>query len=524
MRKIVLNATTLSTLVAFIATQVFLPTPAAMAASEVAPTSFQISAQAEFTVPADLGTVETFNAGNGPTVIHIQTAHGNYDSQKKIQALLHYLKQNYDIKTLFVEGSAFKLRPELFRLFPDDMELTMAIADELTKEALVKGAELFLLEDPEAEAYGIEQADIYQENGKAFKSVLRKQGETENFIREMDKQMVRLTSPYLSKDLRSFVDRLDDYESKKIRFLDWLDYLAGKANEAIEVNLKDPAYQIRFPYLTRIFAIQKLEEELDGTKLKKERAAFLSSVKRFLPDAIYESVKELLESPVRRHSLPAPETGELFQAMVAKTPQGFSFDRYPNVKAFMARLILQSEIKASALMEEMEELTDQISQNLAKTDKEISILSLLKDHRLLRKLFNLELTPREYEKVVERGSKIQPQKMIDRLFELNDRGRVRNMEFRHIEEIASLYTVALEFYRLVKKRDEVMTRNVVAQMKKLNIDKAAVITGGFHSDPFTDFFSKKDYRYALVSPKISTPHGREAYVESLLQNKKDSFF
>ena len=85
-----------------------------------------------FSIPAELGSIEYFKAGKGPTLVHIQTAHGHYQAQKQIQAILHHLDKNYGIKTLLVEGSAFELNPELIRFFPKNNELTMKAAEELT--------------------------------------------------------------------------------------------------------------------------------------------------------------------------------------------------------------------------------------------------------------------------------------------------------------------------------------------------------------------------------------------------------
>ena len=103
----------LFTLVAFLFTQTGIPASAfAAAVTEVKlpPAGFQIS------IPAEIGTVENLKTGTGPTLIHIQTAHGNYEAQKNIEAILEYLKANYGIKTLFVEGGASQLYAGDFRV------------------------------------------------------------------------------------------------------------------------------------------------------------------------------------------------------------------------------------------------------------------------------------------------------------------------------------------------------------------------------------------------------------------------
>ncbi len=164
-------------------------------------------------LPPELGTIQAIHSGMGPTVIHIQTAHGNYEAQKKIQAILHYLKDTYGFKHLLLEGSASKLNPELLKFFPHRRDLTMKMAEELTKEALIKGDELFLLEEPDAEAYGIEDIATYRKTREAFKAVILQKESSEQFLQDMDMQIERLTGPYLNKRLRSFLKRLDPHRN-----------------------------------------------------------------------------------------------------------------------------------------------------------------------------------------------------------------------------------------------------------------------------------------------------------------------
>src|SRR3989338_2650325 len=139
------------TLVCFVSTQLFSPAQGWSATPASSP-EVQVFLPDAFQIPEDLGRIENAASNSGPALIHIQTAHGNYEAQQKIRELLHYLKRTYGIKTLFIEGSVSKLEPERLRFFSDDMPLTMKIADGLTRNAYVKGPELFLLEEKNAEA------------------------------------------------------------------------------------------------------------------------------------------------------------------------------------------------------------------------------------------------------------------------------------------------------------------------------------------------------------------------------------
>jgi hypothetical protein len=115
--------------------------------------------------------------------------------------------------------------------------------------------------------------------------------------------------------------------------------------------------------------------------------------------------------------------------------------------------------------------------------------------------------------------------MAHRFLQLNTSKRIRDIQFTHLPELDRLYSRALEFYRLVKERDIHMTKNIVKRLKESGAEKAVIITGGFHSKPFEDFFTSRGYSYALLSPKITVGEdaaGRKAYIESILQNSASS--
>ncbi len=518
------NLSAVIALVAFVTTQVTAPFSAF--ANQVQ-TEIKVSASFELNLPPDLGTVESLHAGSGPTVIHIQTAHGNYEAQKKIQSLLHYLKDSYGIKTVLVEGSASKLNPEILRLFPEE-GLNMEIADELAKKALVKAPDLFLIEEKSAEGYGIENLKAYRENAKAFKAVLKEREKTEGFLKDMDMQIERLTSPYLNKDLRGFLKRLESYSTEHSSMAESIAYLKTEAAKRLNIDLSNPSYQLEWPMLVRIAKLGEFEAKINLEDYHKERDVFLKAIeknekadtsKNEATKECFEKVKKLLSATLGRQELPNPETSLLFESMISALPADFNYNAYPNLKLFVGHLILQSEVQGSVLMDEIIRLEDRIATSLAVTETEKKILLLLKDYGLLKKLFALELSPSDYEMILKRRSDIKPSKAIQHFLKLNSSKRVRDAKFSHTKEINSLFERALDFYRFAKERDRLMAENVLTRIKETGADKVAVITGGFHAEPFRHFFSEKGFNYALVSPKFTTLDGREAYIHSILQKE-----
>lgn len=470
----------------------------------------------QLSLPPDLGIIQALVSGDGPTIIHLQNAHGNYEAQKKIQAILHYLREHYGIKILFLEGSASRLNPELLAFAPGDKSRNLQIADSLAKKSLVKGAELFLLEAPDAAAYGIENIQDYISNGKAFEGVVTQQEKTRVFLSAMNLQIERLSSPYLNKNLRAFLKRLDDFEAKKVvPLLDWLDYLKFHAKERLGIDLSDPLYQMDWPMLLRFFKLKEFESKINRNAFAKEKPQFLAAIQS-APEEIRQQIEGLLSAPLSQNQLPDPETGLLFERMLSSVPESFNFKAYPNVELFIGHLILQSELKSDRLFDEMDHLAGNISQTLAQTKEEKKLLGLFKDHRILKKLFALEMTPGDYELFLKRGERIRPKNLIPQFLDINRSKRVRDGQFSHMEEIESLFEKAREFYWWAKKRDQTMIQNVESRLRETEQNKIVVITGGFHSGPFNDYFKNKGYNYALIAPKITDIGGKEAYVQEIL--------
>jgi len=483
------------------------------------PSHFQLS------LPRDLGRVETLSAGLGPTIIHIQEAHGNGEAQRKIKEILKFLKGELGIKLILLEGSAFPLERELVRFFPEQMDLTIQILDELAKKSVATAAELFVAEDNDAEAYGIENRDAYVENGILFRELLEQREKTETFVTKMDLQIERLSAPYLNPELREFLKKLEDYDANLIFFEDWLTVLKGKSKEDLRIDLTNPIFQIDWPMMLRVFTLKRFESEIDMDAFQSERGAFIRELGKAKGAGLArlddDRIKALLDSSLFGEALPDPETGLLFERMMTHLTRDFDHDAYPNVKLFIGHLILQSELKAELLMKEVDRLTEKLTEKLAQTKQEKQLVALLRDYRLLKRLFALELTTDDYEAILSSNS-LHPSTIAERFLALNDGKRVRNIEFTHIQEIESLFDRALEFYEGARERDRWMFEQIESRLKETGEDKAVVITGGFHAGPFKTFFKKRGYSYALITPKMTTLEGRDTYLESVLRDFRPS--
>ncbi len=481
-------------------------------------------------VPSELGIVHSVDRGTGPLIFHIQAAHGNYEAQKKIQSLLHYLKNTYGIKTILVEGSAAKLDPVLLHFFPTDKKLTMEFADSLAKKSLIKGAELFLLEEPEAVAYGIENMKAYVDNGKAFQAVLVTQEKSKIFLDDLNRQIERLSSPYLNRNLKIFLKRLNDFEAQKtLSLADWLAFLMLEAQSVSGIDFSNAKNQIDWPMFSRVYRIQQYQAATDEATFAKESEEFLAKTESWARTdtdrKVVGKIQHLLSLSFSKAPVSDPGLSFLLERMLSFLPASFDFDVFPSVKQVFAKSVFESELSAASLLKEMDQLIEKISLGLAATDVEKNLLLFFKNYRLLQRLFSLDFTPEDYKVLSGTNARInfRPKEILRQFQSMDKDHQVDHSEISQaeLEKVESLFDLAMGFYEGAKTRDPLMLSNIVTKLTEMKIDKAVVITGGFHAGAFRDFFKHQGYSYALIAPKFAHVEGRDAYIQAAFKKGLD---
>ncbi|MFZ5801827.1 MAG: UTP--glucose-1-phosphate uridylyltransferase [Candidatus Omnitrophota bacterium] len=94
---------------------------------------------------------------------------------------------------------------------------------------------------------------------------------------------------------------------------------------------------------------------------------------------------------------------------------------------------------------------------------------------------------------------------------------MKDVKFENLAEIDDLFHKAMSFYGFAKQRDTIMMRRVEERIRELGTDRVAVVTGGFHAEPFKEYFESKGYTYARLTPRITKADeaGYKAYIRSI---------
>ncbi|MSR78489.1 MAG: hypothetical protein EXS63_09770, partial [Candidatus Omnitrophica bacterium] len=518
----------------------------------------EIRSNLEVTLPSELGTVKGvyFSERNTQfeprsTIIHIQDAHANYEAQIQIKKILEYLQRTYGIRDYFLEGAAGKLEPKYLELFSDP-KLNLKLADELAKQGEFTGAEMVLLENRKTRAQGIEEIPLYRQGYQALKKVFQKENESDTWLGKTGLEMDKAASQIFSPELREALQEWKHFEAGRREFLPYVQTLTKRAKKVLNLDLKDMDSQIEWPQLTRLLAVQEMEKKINPEQAEKEKVKLMTWLKRYqvtLSDQVPSAVSYLEKLDFKGGALHKAVSGQplrQFLETFAKeaNPKGFHFHDYPEFSRAAGIRILWEELNAEKMFEEIELLLTQILERLARSPEEKNLLALYRDKALLERLLHLELSRKEWERVSARRNELSPERMAVRLREFGHPeiasssrqvGTHRNDVAKKIEnpviakrpqaDEAISFHQALRFYDIAIQREAAFEQKITSSMNKNKIQKAVVITGGFHTQGLEESWKKSETSFVTIVPRMNGENTlqKSLYRESMLQTKKTIF-
>ncbi|MBI2167534.1 MAG: YdcF family protein [Candidatus Omnitrophica bacterium] len=523
-----------------------IPSPVVLAQPEGLP---MVSSFVPLGIPSELAKIEEafipdHQKGSAPPLIHIQSVHSHPETQKKIYALLKFLDEKYGIDSMFIEGAGEKLNPDYFRFFEDN-RLNVRVAEKLVEKGELTGAELFLVESTrDIPAYGIEDPALYQRNLTSFQYVMRQRPATAQFTKGLRGSLDRLETLLLEKEARKLLRSREAFDSGQMELLSYALELERAARSILGIDIRYFESQLDWPQMIRLLRLQEIEAKLNPEKVQADRQNLVGSLKSFgLDRDLVEGFENLSFSPYqsgmvydpgfRRNDLPRYLAERLVGATLEK---GFAFEQYPDFTRYLEAAILQSELEAGRLFEEIERLFDKIMSAVSGEAEDKKFVGLVHKERLYERLFDLELTPKDYAKVQTENPDERPLiRFLVELEALHERTPLgkRKLVPSNSDTLESIFGEALRFYELAKQREETMVEKILtspsplpsppkgerARMRGITI----LITGGFHTAGLSHTFREKQIPYTILTPHITEKVNSEDYVSALLGEKKTAF-
>lgn len=442
------------------------------AAPEVSLRSFRISPEitsARFSseFPHELGKIDHVHFPSSKKdsikVIHIKTAHGIYSGAKQVEKIITFLSEKYGINSLYVEGASESLRPELMRFFKSE-KMNLELAERLARDGWLTGVELGILQSKnrEMKSFGVEDAALYRRSYQKFRSVLKQsdfiEKELEKKKRELDRSSVKLFDSKTRRQIQNWIR----FEKHEMSLMSFMNELEGSARRRLKIDFNNPFHQFAWPQLVRFSLLRQLEKQMDLPELEKELKVVTSEL-----DKKNKAILNALQNP----NLQNPRG--FYEDFFATND--FVFRDYPQLIYKAAYQVIQSEINAEPLFNEIRRLLKKLIESGSKSSDQKKLLEKYEKWLLFSKLGRLELTREEW------GS----------------------LSRKNIGSAAWMRS-AVEFYRLAEEREEVFLNKLIENSDKHENKPVLLVTGGFHTDGMKSLFEKSAISYALLTPRLES--------------------
>ncbi|HOW59625.1 MAG TPA: hypothetical protein PLO78_07890, partial [Candidatus Omnitrophota bacterium] len=458
-------------------------------------------------------------------VVHIEDAHGSEEAQIKTERILNHLKDRYGFDTILLEGGFGELKPERLAFFKDE-KLNQKYIDALTKLGFVGGVERFLSKQTAGQrrqakdfkvsvaslqsvVYGVEDEVLYRKNLEVFRDVYGHKNETDRFLNEMRRKIMVQSSKVLNKELKDFFKAWIFQEEAGKDILSHLTLLEKYARDYLGHDFNDTRHQIEWPMLVRFFKIQNLQKLVARNSSLVESE--IQKLKKWLIDHKLGTMADGFETFLVKSPAPSLESRSFFEEFYSiVAPKGFRFEDYPNLTRRIGVAILSSELQATDLFKEIEQLNEKVLEKLGKTTFEKEVIHRYQDYLLLKKLFALELSREEYRTIKEKRSAG------------NDQNRLLNAEHNPPGNgtVQDRVVDALRFYELAEAREKIMFEKMLRRMKSLNQPNAVLVTGGFHSEGLSQYFKDHQISFIRVTPRISKKIDGKCYLKLMTEQSR----
>ncbi|MBU1933221.1 MAG: class II fructose-bisphosphate aldolase [Candidatus Omnitrophica bacterium] len=439
-------------------------------------------------------------------IVHIQDLHTNPEAELNLANILEMLKKDYNLDLVCSEGADGIVDTSSVSSFPD-YEVREKTARLFINSGELTGEEyLSITKYPELPIWGIENRDIYFQNIIEFNKIMKFNPDSRVFINQAKEALEQLKPKAYSKEILSIDQKEADYENKKIETDEYLKYLTSYLQK---FNISVTDYQNIF----LLMEATNQEKNIDQAKIIQESQNLLLNLQAEIAKKDTKSDLDslMVKAQLFKDKKISPFSFYSYLKDIALRHLSGGMSKYPALNEFVDYLTKVNSLDATKLFVEMEALSYDVKQRLAKTDEEKTLTQALRNIKFLEGFFNLKVSNEELDYYIENKDShkvaffeafLKPalkKYNISTYIDFNS-GLIDS----HLDELES-------FYKIVKARDIAMVSNSISEIDKRDAKVVALIAGGFHTKGITKLLKDKGYSYIVVSPYSSTDIDEENY-------------
>ncbi|MBN1526019.1 MAG: hypothetical protein JW919_00335 [Candidatus Omnitrophica bacterium] len=464
-------------------------------------------------IPREVGIVKSRFVGKDPRfIINIQDAHCNYEAQSNIVKILESLIKNDKLSFVAVEGADGIIDTSWFKAFPDE-DVRKEVAAYFMKKGEITGPEfLSITSDYDFRLFGAETREYYIKNLNAFTSSYPLKEATEKYYNDIKTALNRLKGYIYSDDLKAMDARIQDYETKKLPFNEYIRFLNSMC-EKLRINIRD------YDNFFKLVSTLMYEKKIDFKVVDKERSVLIDELSRkSSKDALTELVTQSLSFKVGKIS-PA-EFYDYLKKRAAKEGVDVS-KRFPNLANYIIYNAVYAKIENEKLFSDIKQIERAIKDKLFQNDDQRTLDRLSHHADVILNLINIKLLNDDYDYYETHKEEFEPRVFADFIRKQTARYGFAYTVEEPSEAVAKSIPRLEDFYSIAIKRNESLVDNTIQGMKKEGAKFAVLVTGGFHSEGMAKLLEKQGISYMIVCPSI-TKDVPTPYIQ-ILTNQRTSF-
>ncbi|MBN1586151.1 MAG: hypothetical protein JW937_01835, partial [Candidatus Omnitrophica bacterium] len=465
-----------------------------------------------FRFPSEFGRVVEFNlpeadpntGKNAPVVFHFQDLHAHPEAQANAAKILKHLYQEYGLSLIGSEGAAGSVDLTPFATVPKESDLRTQVANVFLQAGELTGEEYYLItERPAIALWGVEKPELYALDLIHYGRAMAYREQAGPYLDEVERVLDVLKKKIFPVALQELDEKIRLFEKGQLSLeplIRHLSLLAQKNGLSLEGA---------YPSLSRMARVIELEPQLDTEAVQKEVSNLLSRVtQQYQTAGETPKMKELLELSVNYKSgdiTPLVYYGYLM-SLVPGAEEGF-----PATRTYIEYLEMSERIRAAELSVEIQTLQLALRDALYTDGTQRTLGQLDQDHRLLQKLFALELNAPEFQQVQESVSRLSVKAV---------QPFIQTMALKYGIDTQLVFDSALidqrlaqlmEFYEVAHQRDRAMVETLRAQMRQQGVQTAALIAGGYHTEGMLELLRRERVGYVVIAPNAKAPMDETQY-------------
>ncbi len=559
-------------LVSLALVQTFIAQELAFAAPELPKFDLFLTEKPEinFTLPESIATMEdSWKAPSGSrTLFLIQDAHTNESGQFNLSKSLDIILKKENISHVFLEAAFGDSSMPSFKQVGTP-ELRGKLAVPYVKKGTMHGDEyLYLSSRKDFIPWGVEDFELYKKSVETYRDVAKDREKFHLYLKKITQTLDTLKPKILNPLLLSFHEKYESYRDGQLSLTEYFKILFTQAKYS-NLSLKD------YPNLKLLNTLAHKEAKIDFAKANEEQGRFIQSFgseeqaelielakdnhspfklsgKEHKEDrAFYTLLEEKLKQrtidsagdaqdarrPIRsersavtreRMGLPERLATKRRRARPQIAPTRVDEpdvicggqdppNRYVELIKYFKYLKLAKKIEAKGVLDEITRLENEVLKSLSTDKDEETLILASKQVRHLHKLFDLTLTPEEFDEY----------KFLSKTLDIATLTGFLNKKIMDFEKyyertvfLESGYEEIVrqseEFYYLTYQRDIHFVNQTLKKMEEASESRAALITGGYHTPNLKSLLKAKGVSYVVITPQVLKETNRKRYEKILL--------